>query len=140
MGKLNVMGLKNATTPGRYHDGEGLMLCVKPSAARSWVVRAQANGKRRDFGLGAFGEIPLSEVRERAREIRKQFKGGQDPRAAKTLSAALPESPMTFSEAAKAAHSERWSGWSGQGLAAAKWIVCRLFPRNADMGCHAGRA
>lgn len=122
MGKLTVMGLKNATTPGRYHDGEGLMLCVKPSGARSWVVRAQANGKRRDFGLGAFGEISLSEVRERARETRKQFKGGVDPRAAKTLSAALAESPMTFSEAAKAAHSDLSPAFKNK-KHAAQWLT-----------------
>ena len=35
---------------------------------------------------------------------------------------------------------ERWPGLSAQGLATDKWIVCRLFPRFADMGGHAGRA
>lgn len=36
--------------------------------------------------------------------------------------------------------SERWPGWSAQGSATDKWIVCRLFPGTADMGRHAGRA
>ena len=35
---------------------------------------------------------------------------------------------------------ERWLGLSAQGLATDKWIVCRLLPRFADMGRHAGRA
>jgi len=35
---------------------------------------------------------------------------------------------------------ERWLGLSAQGLATDKWIVCRVLPRIADMGRHAGRA
>jgi predicted RNase H-related nuclease YkuK (DUF458 family) len=38
--------------PGRYVDGRGLMLVVKPSGAKSWVLRYQLNGRRRDMGLG----------------------------------------------------------------------------------------
>jgi hypothetical protein len=35
---------------------------------------------------------------------------------------------------------ERWPGLFGQESAKDKWIVCRLFSRDADMGRHAGRA
>jgi hypothetical protein len=40
MGKLTALAVKNATAPGRYLDGEGLFLLVKPSGARSWLLRA----------------------------------------------------------------------------------------------------
>ena len=54
MGKLNPIQVKSLTAPGRYVDGDGLMLEVKPSGSKSWVVRLQAGRKRRDYGLGSF--------------------------------------------------------------------------------------
>lgn len=50
MGKLTAMGLKNLTEPGRYSDGEGLILKLAAKGKGSWIVRVQANGKRRDIG------------------------------------------------------------------------------------------
>ena len=43
--------------PGRHGDGRGLFLFVKPSGARSWVLRYQVMGKRHDLGLGAYPEV-----------------------------------------------------------------------------------
>jgi hypothetical protein len=39
MGKLTATAVKAAKDAGRYSDGDGLALVVKPSGARSWVVR-----------------------------------------------------------------------------------------------------
>ena len=39
--------------PGRHSDGQGLHLLVKPSGSKSWVLRVQFNGRRRDYGLGS---------------------------------------------------------------------------------------
>ena len=40
--------------PGRHGDDtvRGLMLVVKPGGSRSWVLRYQIAGRRRDMGLG----------------------------------------------------------------------------------------
>jgi hypothetical protein len=48
---------------GRYGDGtvKGLMLVVRDSGARSWVLRYQVGGRRRDMGLGPYPEIGLAE-------------------------------------------------------------------------------
>ncbi|PHP19825.1 hypothetical protein CG471_09970 [Sphingobium sp. IP1] len=35
---------------------------------------------------------------------------------------------------------QRWPGWSEQGSAWDKWIVCRFRDRTADMGRQGGRA
>lgn len=59
---LNALQVKNAK-PGRHADGKGLYLLVKPSGARSWVLRVQADGKRRDFGLGPADLVTLAEAR-----------------------------------------------------------------------------
>ena len=47
--------------PGRHGDGvvRGLMLVVKESGARSWLLRYQLDGRRRDMGLGPYPEITL---------------------------------------------------------------------------------
>lgn len=53
MGKLTANQIKNLVEPGTYEDGEGLRLLVKPSGRKTWVLRFQLNGKRRERGLGA---------------------------------------------------------------------------------------
>ena len=49
--KLTARRVETAPA-GTYDDGRGLRLIVRPSGARSWIVRYQLNGKRRDMGLG----------------------------------------------------------------------------------------
>ena len=51
--KLSAAFVK-AAKPGKYTDGHGLMLWVKPTGTRSWVQRLIIQGKRRDMGLGRF--------------------------------------------------------------------------------------
>jgi hypothetical protein len=52
-GKLSDMKVRNAK-PGMHGDGGGLYLRVKPSGAKSWVLRVQHGGKREDIGLGGY--------------------------------------------------------------------------------------
>ena len=111
MGTLTALAVKAAIKPGRYQDGDGLILVVKDTGSRSWQVRVQVDGKRRDFGLGSAKTTSLSEAREKAGSIRKLFKGGVDPvataKAAKRAAQTLP----TFKEAAETAHGEQEKAW-----------------------------
>ena len=80
-------------SPGRHSDGNGLYLLVQPSGSRSWVLRVQHQGRRRDFGLGSFTASPvrvdlpieqrtsltLAEAREKARIGRELAKAGISP-------------------------------------------------------------
>ena len=52
MGKLTALSVKNAK-PGRHADGDGLYLLVKPTGGKSWLLRVQVDGQRRDIGLGS---------------------------------------------------------------------------------------
>ncbi len=73
--KLEDRKIKNLSTPGYHHDGRGLYLCVKPTGAKSWVLRYMLDGKAREMGLGSFSDIGLSRAREkraRARELLDQ--------------------------------------------------------------------
>ncbi|WP_425500175.1 Arm DNA-binding domain-containing protein [Parasphingorhabdus halotolerans] len=48
MGKLTVLSAKNAKA-GRHGDSRGLYLLVKETGARSWMLRVQVDGRRRDM-------------------------------------------------------------------------------------------
>ena len=63
LAKLTALSVKNAK-PGRHADGLGLYLRVKPSGARSWLLRVQVSGRRRDIGLGSITDLTLTEARE----------------------------------------------------------------------------
>lgn len=111
MGNLTALEVKAATKPGRYSDGRGLMLFVKPSGARSWVLRVQQDGKRRDFGLGPLTEVGLSAAREKAEEMRRQVRNGVDPVAVKQEKLAPEPATPTFAEAARRMFEEHKSTW-----------------------------
>lgn len=128
MPKLTALAVKNAKA-GRHGDGEGLYLLVKPSGAKSWVLRIQSDGKRHDIGLGSVEtsaksgsgdrEIPISilqrkvlslaEAREKAGLLRAAAKSGLDPIEERDRERRkIP----TFKEAAIAAHASLQSGWT----------------------------
>ena len=107
MGKLTATAVKAARTAGRYGDGDGLFLIVGASGSRSWMVRVQKNGKRRDIGLGSASKVPLALARERSARVRSQVEAGIDPIAERRKSAGVP----TFREAAALVHAETQKGW-----------------------------
>lgn len=109
MAKLNSARVKFAKQ-GRHADGLGLYLLVSVTGAKSWVLRVQVQGRRRDIGLGSIAELTLEEARDRARKLRKIAKSGRDPIAERDRpKVAIP----TFEAAADACHDEgppsRWS-------------------------------
>ena len=110
-GKLTALAVKAAIKPRSYQDGRGLMLVVKSSGARSWVLRNQVEGKRRDFGLGSAFDISLSEARARADELRKLCLAGVDPIAKKRSERRARATIPTFQDAAEQTHAEQQSGW-----------------------------
>jgi integrase len=89
--------------PGRYSDGsvKGLMLMVRPSGARSWMLRYQIGGRRRDMGLG--------------RRVLKR--DGKDPLAERSRPKLL-----TFRAAAEALIEAKRPGWRNA-KHAAQWTA-----------------
>ncbi|MBY9064958.1 integrase arm-type DNA-binding domain-containing protein [Sphingomonas yunnanensis] len=138
MGKLTALKAKALRAPGRHSDGNGLTLFIKDSGAKSWVLRIQVNGKRRDIGLGSFDTVSLAEAREKADDIRKQFRNGIDPVAAKrAVITAAPTIP-TFREAASIAHGEHKGGWKNA-KHKAQWLSsleAYAFPLIGDVPVH----
>lgn len=121
MGNLTVVRVKALKEPGRYSDGANLLLVVRESGAKSWLWRGQANGKRRDIGLGTYPDVSLADARDKAAVTRKQLRAGDDPveakRAAKKAAATIP----TFRVAAGMVHAEREGDWRND-KHKAQWI------------------
>jgi len=111
MGKLTALGVR-AATAGRHEDGDGLALLVKASGTRSWVLKTQLNGKRREFGLGSAKLVTLAEARDKAAATRKQLKAGEDPVATKRAAQKIAIKVPTFREAARLVHCEQKAGWN----------------------------
>lgn len=126
MAGLTATEVKHAK-PGRHADGKGLYLLVKPSGAKSWVMRVQVGGRRRDFGLGSLDIVSLTEARDRALECRKMAKNGLDPSLErKKAQRAIP----TFEEAARSYHETVKASWRN-GKHADQWLstlVAHAFP------------
>ncbi len=93
-----------AAKAGRHSDGEGLSLLVQRSGSRSWVLRVQRDGRRRDIGLGAYPEVGLAAARDKAREQRRAVKAGEEPKRA------APE-VLTFRAAAEALIASKRVEW-----------------------------
>ena len=119
MGKLTALQVKALTEPGRYSDGDGLILKIGPTGGRSWILRVQVDGKRRDIGLGNARSVSLKEAREAAGDLRKQARAGLDPVAERRRQAVVIP---TFREACKMVHEELGRSWK-KGKHGDQWLT-----------------
>jgi len=132
--------------PGRHSDGNGLYLLVKPSGSRSWVVRVQHSGRRRDYGIGAAVtdavnfDIPiekrksltLAQAREKARIWRELAKAGFNP---SVVWRTKEEMTPSFQEVAEEYHAQVSRGWRN-GKHGDQWLAtikAYAFPLIGDL-------
>ncbi len=99
MGKLNPKQVENLTEPGTYEDGDGLRLVVKTTGRKSWLLRFQLAGRRREMGLGSYPEVPLKKARLEAGIKRVQLSDGVDPLAVRDIERAAQREAQRTSEA-----------------------------------------
>ena len=71
MPKLTALQVTSLKLPGRFTDENGLALIIAPDGSRKWVLRIQADGKRRNFGLGSATTVSLANARKAADVIRE---------------------------------------------------------------------
>lgn len=102
--QLSVLAVAAIKAPGLHPVGgaPGLHVQVSASGAKSWIARltvgkrANAEGNavphRRDFGLGSLADVPLSEARNKARELRRLVASNIDPLAEKAAARAKASS------------------------------------------------
>lgn len=72
-------GKKESSHP----DGDGLLLVVKDSGAKRWVLRYWIDGKEKRVGLGKYPVVSLLEARELKNKFKKDLALGGDPQAKK---------------------------------------------------------
>ena len=126
-GRLNARVAATVTKPGRHGDGNGLYLLVKPSGAKSWVLRTVVRGRRCDIGLGGYPLVSLAEARAAAFDNRKLARTGGDPLALKRR----PDIPV-FEEAARTVIEIHKPTWRDGGKSAGQWessLRQNAFPR-----------
>lgn len=135
MGNLTALRVKAIKNPGKYTDGAGLMLVVGNDGSRKWVLRVQANGKRRDIGLGPASEVSLADARMKADECKKAIREGRDPVAERRAAKAEPAKMPTFRESAMMVHKEHLPSWKNA-KHGAQWLAsleAHAFPRLGDI-------
>ena len=125
-------GLSAATVqkakPGRYFDGDGLVLTVRGPDSKYWSLRYRQGGKLREMGLGpASGRraVTLEQARRNARDLYDQYKAGADPLATKNGRAAARANAIlspTFEKAACDYIEGHRSAWSNK-VHADQWLV-----------------
>jgi len=113
--ELSAVAIRQLKAPGYYSVGGvgGLLLCVKESGAKSWILRYSTGLKRiskngkpypvlRDMGLGPFPDVGLGDAREEARKMKAMLREGLDPieerRKLKATLIAELEKRRTFAE------------------------------------------
>ncbi len=104
---LSTKFVRDVARAGRYCDGHGLYLDVRPSGSRSWVQRIAIRGRRRELGLGGFPLVSLDEARAEAFANRKLARAGGDPLAEKRRARNAP----TFEAAAGRVWRQVRPGW-----------------------------
>ena len=99
--------VRNVSRAGRYCDGNGLYLDVRPTGSRGWIQRLTIRGHRTELGLGGYPLFSLKEAREKTFANRKLARDGGDPLSEKRRAESMP----TFAEAARRLRDQLSPGW-----------------------------
>jgi len=92
---------------------DGLTLEVR-GGSTTWSLTATVQGRRREFGLGAYPAVSLSAARVAANEKRREISQGRDPLADRDAkrAAAKKAKAHTVMEVAETYIADMESGWS----------------------------
>ena len=123
--------VRNVSRAGRYCDGNGLYLDVRPTGSRGWIQRLTIRGRRTELGLGGYPLVSLKEAREKAFANRKLARDGGDPLSEKRRAESMP----TFAEAARRLRDQLSPGWRSP-YHARLWLASmkrHVFPRIGEM-------
>ena len=59
LNRLKPLAVDKVKIPGRYADGGGLYLIVKPGPRKSWAFIYRRGAKMTELGLGSTTDVPL---------------------------------------------------------------------------------
>ena len=106
MGKLADTQLKAWVRAGKpiagKSDGKGLTFTLSKAGTAAWVLRYRYKGRQREYSIGNYPDIPLTDAREMATSLRGRVQKGEDIAATKQAEKALEDvSAGTFDVLAK---------------------------------------
>lgn len=104
---LTALKVRHAR-PGRHADMHGLYLVVRDTGSRSWMLRVQHRGRRRDFGLGSVCDVSLADARIAVADYRRMIRNGLDP--VKELGLRRKSAP-NFEKVARDCYDAMKGGW-----------------------------
>src|SRR5262245_52386926 len=118
LNRLKPLAVEKTKAPGRYADGGGLYLIVKPGLRKSWAFIYRRGTKMTELGLGGISDVPIVAAREAAAELRLVLSQNGDPRAhrerrrqAQVLEDART---ITFEAAARGYHERHKAKWHSE--------------------------
>jgi integrase len=117
---LTELAVKNAKPREKGYslsDGDGLLLLVKKSGSKSWVLRYWVNGREKRSGLGKYPIIGLADARDLKNAFKRELTRGGNPQERRRAEreAALRvevQKTVTFTKIAGEWYAERESDWS----------------------------
>jgi integrase len=136
--ELEIKNAKPHEKPYSLSDGDGLLLLVKESGAKSWVLRYRMDGKEKRAGLGNYPKVSLAEARESKMAFKRELALGGNPQKRKkeerkeaarieTLKAA------TFMKLANEWYKQQEEAWSGSRRERVRRVLdLYLLPRLGD--------
>ena len=109
--ELTAIEVRRLIAPGLHAVGtvSGLCLCVKPTGARSWVLRTKIGTRRAELGLGGYPTVTLADAIEDARDALKKIRAGVDPAAERRATRKTVE--WTFKRCGEAYIEAHRAGW-----------------------------
>ena len=117
---LTEIAIRNAKPRERNYslsDGDGLLLLIKETGSKSWVLRYWLDGKEKRAGLGKYPTIGLSDARELKNLFKRELALGGNPQERKRTEreeAARIKAikSATFAKLAEEWYSQQESTWS----------------------------
>jgi Arm DNA-binding domain len=94
---LTARTIETAKKPGRYSDGNGLYLVVRPGGSKQWMFVYRRDSKLREMGLGSpLKGVTLAMARGLRDEVRAVMARGGDPLEARRESEQSEAGVPTF--------------------------------------------
>jgi integrase len=120
--ELEIKNAKSREKPYSISDGDGLILLVKESGAKSWVLRYRMDGREHRAGLGKYPAVGLAEARERKNSFKRELAFGGNPqkrkRAEREEAARIDAlKAATFGKIAGEWYEQREKAWSNSNRA-----------------------
>lgn len=78
-----ILNAKPKDKPYKLTDGDGLLVLIQPSGAKTRIFQYRLSGKRSEVTIGRFPEIGAGEAREQAQKFRAMVELGESPVAYK---------------------------------------------------------